>query len=72
MPIQITYNNDLSELYQELDSIENGCDEEIIEPPPFRNEFSSVADIKEYLSECKRYREYLEARQSESQKGLGG
>ena len=64
MPIQITYNNDLSELYQELDSIENDSDEEIIEPPPFRNEFSSVADIQEYLRERKRYREYIEAHQS--------
>ena len=68
MQIRISDSHDLSELYQELDSIENGGKELIMEPPPFRNEFFSVDDIQGYLRERKRYREYLEAHQSKFQK----
>ena len=67
MFIRITDNNDLSELYQELDSIENDS-REVIKEPPFRNEFFSVADIQGYLQERKRYREYIETHQSKFQR----
>ena len=68
MQIRISDSHDLSELYQELDSIENDSKEVIKEPPPFRNEFFGVADIQEYIRELKEYREYEKAHQSKFQR----
>ncbi len=63
MQIRISNNDDLSELYRELDRIKSDDTNEV-KCPPFRNEFFGVEDIQNYLQERKRYREYIEAHQS--------
>ena len=68
MQIRISDSHDLSELYQELDTIENDSKTVIKEPPPFRNEFFGVADIQEYLRELREYREYEKTHQSKFQR----